>query len=167
MNDRELLPWNRERQGNVTPRGDIASPFVTLHREMNRLFDEAFRVLDLAPFDINAGSGRTMAWPNIEVNETDKEISVTADLPGLEEKDVAVELVNGGIVIQGEKKISTEEKNRLFSERFYGRFQRRVPAEDIDKDKVQATFSNGVLTVTMPKTKQARQQVKRIAINSG
>ena len=167
MNVHQLFPWNRERQGDVMQRGDIASPFVTLHREVNRMFDEAFRVSDLAPFDYSAGAGRTLAWPNIEVSETDKEINVTADLPGLEEKDVAVELVNGGLVIQGEKKINAEEKNRVFSERFYGRFERRIPAEDIDKDKVEATFSNGVLTVTMPKTKQARQQVKRIAINGG
>ena len=167
MNVREILPWKKERQGEVMQRGDKASSFLNLHREMNRLFDETFRGFDLAPFDIGVGSGRTFAWPNIEVSETDKEINVTADLPGLQEKDVAVELVNGALVIQGEKKINAEEKNRLFSERFYGRFERRVPAEDIDKDKVQATFGDGVLTVTMPKTIQARQQVKRIAINSG
>ena len=167
MNVHQLFPWNRERQGGVTQRGDMTSPVLALHRQMNRLFDDAFRSLDLAPFDFSASTGRPLAWPNIEVSETEKEINVTADLPGLEEKDVEVELVNGALVIQGEKKINAEEKNRLFSERFYGRFERRIPAEDIDKDKVQATFSNGVLTVTMPKTKQARQQVKRISINGG
>ena len=167
MNVHQLFPWNRERQGDLTQRSDMTSPVLALHRQMNRLFDDAVRGLDIVPFDFSAGTGRTLTWPNIEVSETEKEINVTADLPGLEEKDVEVELINGALVIQGEKKINAEEKNRLFSERFYGRFERRIPAEDIDKDKVQATFSNGVLTVTMPKTKQARQQVKRISINGG
>ena len=166
MNVRELIPWNRSREVTVR-RDEEANPFLTLHREMNRLFDDAFRGFNLAPFDFGRGFGRTLGWPNIEVSETEKEVKVIAELPGLEEKDVDLELANGALVIKGEKKTETEDKDRLFSERYYGRFERRIPVEDIEEDKVNEAFRNGVLTVTMPKSEQAQHKVKRIAINGG
>jgi HSP20 family protein len=164
MNVRELIPWNRSREVAVR-RGEEANPFLTLHREMNRLFDDAFRSFDLTPFDFGRGFARTLEWPNIEVDETEKELKVIAELPGLEEKDIEVDLANNVLVIKGEKKTETEDKERLFSERYYGRLERRIPVEDIEEDKVHATFRNGVLTVTMPKSAQARRQVKRITVN--
>lgn len=159
---RDLIPWNRGRDLTVR-RGEEVNPFLTLHREMNRLFDDVFRGFDLTPF----GSGRSFdhGWPNIEVSETDKDVKVTAELPGLEEKDIQVELANGVLAIKGEKKTETEDKDRLFSERTYGRFERRIPVEDVDQDKVSASFKNGVLTVAMPRAPQAQSKVKRIAIN--
>jgi HSP20 family protein len=159
---RDLIPWNRGRDLAIR-RGEEANPFLTLHREMNRLFDDVFRGFDLAPFGFEREQG--WGWPNIEVTENDKEMKVTAELPGLEEKDVQLELANGVLAIKGEKKTETEDKGRLFSERYYGRFERRIPVEDIDEDKVSASFKNGVLTVTLPKTAQPQQQVKRIVIN--
>lgn len=162
---RDLIPWNRGRDVTVR-RGEEFTPFLTLHREMNRLFDDVFRGFDLSPF----GAGdrflhRAMGWPNIDVSETDKEVNVTAELPGLEEKDLSIELANGALTISGEKKSETEDKDRLFSERYYGRFERRIPVEDVNEDKVSAAFKNGVLTVTMPKLPQTQSKVKRIAIN--
>jgi HSP20 family protein len=160
MNMRDLIPWGRS---NVpVRRWEDVSPLMTLHREMNRMFDDFFRGFDLAPF----GAHRALSWPNIEVAETDREVKVTAELPGLEEKDVEVRLANGVLTIQGEKKTETEDKDRLFSERYYGRFERRIPVEDIEEDKVSAAFRDGVLTVTLPKSAGARSQVKRIAINA-
>jgi HSP20 family protein len=161
---RDLIPWSSGRDVSVR-RGEEKNPFLTLHREMNRLFDDAFRGFDLAAF----GSSRLFeggGWPSVEVSETDKEVKVTAELPGLDEKDVQVELANGVLTIKGEKKTETEDKDRLFSERYYGRFERRLPIEDVDQDKVSAAFRNGVLTVTMPKAPQAQSKVKRIPVNS-
>jgi HSP20 family protein len=161
MSVRDLIPWNRGR--DVTARrGEEANPFLTLHREMNRLFDDVFRGFELAPF----GADRGLAWPNIEVSDTDKEIKVTADLPGLEEKDVEVELANGVLAIRGEKKTETEDKDRLFTELHYGRFERRIPLSDVEKDEVAASFRNGVLSVTLPKSAKARQNVRRIEITT-
>lgn len=159
-----LIPWGRDRDLS-TSRSEDYNPFLTLHREMNRLFDDAFRGFDLAPA---SGSlfEQSARWPSIEVNETDKDVKVTAELPGLEEKDVQVEVANGALSIKGEKKTETEDKDRKFSERYYGRFERRIPIEDVDQDKISAAFKNGVLTVTMPKLPQAESKVKRIAINS-
>jgi HSP20 family protein len=160
---RDLIPWNRRRE--VTVRGgEEINPFLTLHREVNRLFDEVFRGFDLAPFS-DRFFDRSIGWPKIEISESEKELKVTAELPGLDEKDVQVELSNGVLIIKGEKRSETEDKDRLFSERFYGRFERRIPVEDVDEDKIAASFKNGVLTVTLPKSVQAQQRVKRIAIN--
>ena len=161
---RDLIPFSRARDVAVR-RGDDVNPFLTLHREMNRLFYDVFRGFDLAPFGSDRFFDRAMGWPNIEVSETESEVKVMAELPGLEEKDVQVEFANGTLAIKGEKKSETEDRDRLFSERYYGRFERRIPVEDVDEDKVSAAFKNGVLTVTMPKVPQARSQVKRIAIS--
>jgi len=94
-------------------------------------------------------------------------VKVTAELPGLEEKDIQVELANGVLAISGEKKTESEDKDRRFSERYYGRFERRIPVDDVEPDKVKASFKNGVLTVTLPKSPSAQEKVKRIAINRG
>ena len=161
---RDLIPWSRGRDLTVR-RGEEINPFFTLHREMNRLFDDVFRGFDMTPFGGGRLFDRGLGWPNIEVSETDKDVRVTAELPGLEEKDVQVELANGVLAIKGEKKTETEDKDRLFSERYFGHFERRIPVDDVDQDKVSASFKNGVLTVTMPKAPQAQSKVKRIAIN--
>jgi HSP20 family protein len=157
------VPWNRGRDVTVR-RGEEANPFLALHREMNRLFDDVFRGFELSPFGFDRGFDRTIGWPNIEMSETDKEMKVTAELPGLEERDIELELANGVLVVKGEKKTAMEDKDRLFTERYYGRFERRIPVEGIDENSVSASFRNGVLTVLLPKTAQAQQQVKRIAI---
>jgi HSP20 family protein len=86
-------------------------------------------------------------------------------LPGLDEKDVNVEIANGVLSISGEKKSESEDKDRRFSERYYGSFERRIPLEDVDEDKVSAAFKNGVLTVIVPKSPEAKSNVRRIAIN--
>ena len=125
MNVRDLIPWNRGRDVTVR-RGEETYPLLTLHREMNRLFDKVFGGFDFTSF----GSERVLTWPNIEVSETDKEVKVRAELPGLEEQDVEVQLSNGVLTIQGEKKTETEDKDRLFSECYYGRFERRIRVDD-------------------------------------
>lgn len=136
------ISWNNGCRELGSYRGE-GNPFLSLHREMNRLFDDAFRSFDVAPF----GSAHAMGWPNVEVSETDKEVKVTTELPGLEQKDVAVEFANGMLTISGEKS-ETEDKERRFSERYYGRFERRIPV------------------VKLPKSPTAKKKVKKIAIKS-
>jgi HSP20 family protein len=92
---------------------------------------------------------------------------VTAEIPGLDEKDVEVLLSDGVLTLKGEKQSETEAKDRRFSERFYGHFERRVPLwADVEEDKVEARFKNGVLHVLLPKSEKAQSQIKRIAIKS-
>ena len=130
---------------------------------MNRMFDDVFRGFDLAPFgQTRALNG--LGWPQIDIEETDKEVYITAELPGLDEKDVRLEIANGVLSISGEKKTESEDKARRFSERYYGRFERRIPLEDVDGNQTSATFKNGILTITVPKLAEATN-VRRIAIN--
>ncbi len=160
---RDLIPWNQSRSLS-TRRDDEIHPFMTLHREMNRMFDDVFRRFELAPFGRSSSFDR-FSWPSIDVDQDDKAVRVTAELPGLEEKDVKVELADGVLSISGEKKSETKDDNRLFSERFYGRFERRIPLDGIDEDRIDASFKNGVLAVTLPKSDKPRENVKRITIN--
>jgi HSP20 family protein len=131
---------------------------------MNRMFDDVFRGFDLAPF-ATARAFHGLGWPQTDVDENDKELRVTAEQPGLDEKDVSLEMANGVLSISGEKKSETEDKDRRFSERYYGRFERRIQLEDVDERKAQASFKNGVLTVTVPKTGEPKPNVRRIPIN--
>jgi len=93
-----------------------------------------FSEASISPRSAPAACSRA-GWPSVEVSETDKDVKVTAELPGLDEKDVQVELANGVLSIKGEKKTETEDKERLFSERYYGRFERRLPIEDVDEER--------------------------------
>lgn len=161
---RDLIPWGRTRaparQGE--PHHDATlSPFFTLRREMDRLFDDAFQGFGLSSF---GQSG--LKWPQVEVADRDKEVRVIAELPGLEEKDVELRVEDNVLILRGEKRTEFDDADRQYSERSYGRFERHLalPAE-VDEDGASATFRNGVLTVTLPKTERARQQAKRIPIS--
>ena len=163
MSVRDLIPWGRG--GNRAPsvyRNDQTEPFLALHREMNRLFDEAFR-----GFDAPSLFGRMPSWPSVEIGETEQEVRVTAEMPGMDESGVEVLLEDGALVLRGEKKAETEDKERQFSERFYGRFERRIPlGYEVEEDRVSASFRNGVLTVTLPKSARAQERTKRIPITA-
>jgi HSP20 family protein len=164
MNVRDLVPWSRgDRERSPATQSESLHPVLSLHREMNRLFDDVFRGFgDSRPF-----AGRS-GWPSMDVEETDKEYRVTAELPGLEERDVEVLLQDGLLTVRGEKKLESENRNRTYSERFYGRFERQITLDrDVDDSAVAATFKNGVLTVTVPKSVRAVERSKRIPINAG
>ncbi|MGI6850694.1 Hsp20/alpha crystallin family protein [Mesorhizobium sp. 1B3] len=160
MSVRDLMPWGRT--GSQSP-ATYRDPFMNLHREMNRLFDDAFRGAGLPAFGRFSGEGGS--WPSLEVSETDKEVRVMAEVPGMEEKDIELLLDDGVLTLKGEKRSETDDKGRQFSERTYGRFERRIPlGAEIAEDKVKASFKNGVLTVILPKTERAQTKSRRIAI---
>jgi HSP20 family protein len=150
-------------------------PMESLRREIDRLFEEfdggfkmlPFRrsVFDLEPF---WRQERAIASaPAVDVAETDKAFEITAELPGLEDKDIEVKLANGGLTIKGAKHEEKEEKKKDYylHERRYGAFERyfEMP-QGIDKDKIEATFKKGVLTVLLPKTAEAQQAEKKIPV---
>jgi HSP20 family protein len=161
---KDLIPWNNRGREVGFQRGADIHPFFALHREMNRMFDHVFRGFDLAP-GLTLRTQDGLDWPQIDIDETDKEGQITAELPGLDENDVSLEIANGVLSISGEKKTESEDKARRFSERYYGRFERRIPLQDVEEDKASAAFKNGVLTVTVPKSAEAKSNVRRIAIN--
>ena len=163
MNVRDLIPWNRNNERGMLSSRESYSPLVDLQRDMNRMFDDFFRGFDLSTPSLLGGR----SWPSIDVAETDTEYKVTAELPGLEEKDVELTLRDNALTISGEKRDEREDRGegRYYAERFVGRFSRTLPLpEEVDADKVAAAFKNGVLTVVMPKSQQARDTAKRIPI---
>ena len=165
MSVRDLIPWGRSERAPSVYGGDM-DPFLSLHRNVNRLFDEVFRGFD-APTPFGRSPLASGTWPHVEFSENDQEIRLTAEVPGLAENDVEVLLDDDVLTIRGEKKSETEDKDRQFSERYYGRFERRFSlGREIEKDKVNASFKNGVLSVTLPKTAKAQTNAKRIPINS-
>lgn len=162
MTMRHLVPWSL-RKKNVPVRRDEENPFTVFQREMNDLFDNFFGGFDLRPFESVTGAFS----PRVDVSEGEKEVTLTAELPGMEEKDIDVSINGDSLTIKGEKKDERENKERdhyLF-ERSYGSFSRTIPLSvDVDKDKVEASFRKGVLTVTLPKTAKAAQEKKKISV---
>ena len=159
---RDLIPWTKNQELS-TPRESF-DPFMTLHREMNRLFDDVFRgfgTSNLSPLM----EGR-FGWPKLELRDTDKALVISAELPGMTEKDVQIEIANGVLTIRGEKKSERDGEGKYFTERYYGAFERQIPLDNVQEDKAEASFKNGVLTISLPKSDKPREGVKRIAINA-
>jgi HSP20 family protein len=159
MNLRSLIPIGRSRD---VARRDY-TPFVSLQREIERLFDDFTRGF---PSVVSSG-GRPELMPAMDVTETDTDIEVTAELPGLEEKDVQINLADNVLTIRGEKKSGRDEKTKdhYLVERSYGSFYRslELPA-GVDPDKIQASIAKGVLKVVVPKPAPA--QVKKITVKT-
>lgn len=155
---RSLLPSRR------SPLASFDEPFVSLQREMNRLFEDAFRGYPAA------GNGHALITPSIEVKETDKAIEVAAELPGVDEKDVQVTFADGVLTIKGEKKSEKEETKAGYhvSERSYGAFLRSLDvAGGVDAEKISASCAKGVLKVVLPKLAEAQSKAKKIEIKPG
>ncbi len=158
---------------NLTPSGkkgvpvkrEEYNPFAVLRHEMNRLFDNLFRGFEIEPFESRFGTFS----PRVDVKESDKEIKVSAELPGMEDKDIEVSLSKDTLTIKGEKKEEKEDKGKDYyhMERSYGSFSRVVSLpNEVDTDKAQAQFKKGLLTVTLPKTAKAIKETKKIPVKA-
>ena len=161
---RETTPApSQERSGMPTPR--FADPFESLRSEVNGLFDSFFG---------RAGSILPRAWgdagtvvPRIDVREDEKQLTVEAELPGLDEKDIKVTLQDGLLTISGEKSFEKKDEraNYHVMERRYGSFQRALRIPDaVDENAINAKFDKGILTVTLPKRPEAVAKAKQIEV---
>ncbi len=156
-------------EGQLPARREEYDPFSILQNEMNRMFNSFTRgFFDLTPFSETGLDKLTSRFsPSVEVEETEKEIKVSAELPGIEEKDVNVSLTDDALTIRGEKKTEKEENRKGFyrSERTFGSFQRVLPLPcEVVADKVEAKFKNGVLSIVLPKAPSAQKEAKKIQI---
>ena len=148
--------------------GRSLDPFSRFRNEMERFFD-SFGGAGLFPRNVfETGTLRdSFVVPQLDVRETDKAFVITAELPGLDEKDIEITLADGLLTMKGEKKSETaSDKDSLHvTERRYGSFQRVVRLPDgIDQEKVGANFDKGVLRVEVPKSPAALKGPKKIAI---
>ena len=147
------------------------TPFESLRREIDRLFDDFdggfFRPFRRPLFDVIPAKWPTA--PAVDFTDTENAYELTAELPGIDEKNVEVKVANGILTIKGEKQEEKEEKKKDYylHERNYGSFERsfQVP-EGVDTDKIDANFKKGVLTVTLPKKPEAQKTAKKIDVKA-
>jgi HSP20 family protein len=154
---------------------NVPDVWQSFRSEMDRLFDRfgsGFGLPSLRRmFDIEPAwrSSFTFSTPAIDMSEDEKAYKISAELPGIDAKDIDVSLTGDMLVLKGEKRQEKEEKDQSyhFSERSYGSFQRafELPAS-VDRNKVAADFSKGVLTITLPKTAEAQRPAKKIDVSS-
>jgi HSP20 family protein len=162
MHNRDLAPWTRSR--GIAP--FARDPFTSFRQQMERLFDDFLAPIEAPALAAGQDGG---VWPSVDVDETDKAYKVTAELPGMEQKDVEVTLRDNALIISGEKRREHKEENggRTYAERSFGRFMRSIPLDtEVDADKVQAKFKNGILAVELPKNPAAKDKTRRIEVKS-
>ena len=160
---------------SAPPPAARSDPWGSLRSEVDRLFDRfsgAFgfpamrRMFEPEPA-ASGMTGFTFAAPVVDLSEDDTSYKITAELPGIEAKDLDVSVSGDLLVIKGEKRHEQERKDKTyhFSERSYGSFQRAFALPDgVDRDKIAADLSKGVLTVTLPKTAEAAKPAKKIQV---
>lgn len=151
---------------------ELAAKPIALMRRFSEEMDNLFADFGLgrgwgAPLEKGTNLAQGLWSPQVEMFERGKDIVVRADLPGLTKDDVNVEVADNGITIEGERKHENNKKGEGYyrSERAYGKFYRRLPLPDgVKADDAQATFSNGVLEITMPAVKPEQRKSRRLQI---
>ena len=160
--------WRWSRSGRSVPVRREDHPLFSLQRDMNRLFEDFWRGFDLPSLFDDHGWAFGAFEPRVDVEETADEVRVTAELPGLDEKDFEVTLSGDTLVLKGEKREEHEDRAQGWRERRYGAFERTIPLPvEVDEDKVEATFDKGVLTVVLPRSSRAEAKTRRIEIKRG
>ncbi len=170
---RDLIPWRRKRSAEgVARRHQSDHPITELQREMNDLFESFFGDSEMGLTSKLWGDLRSSDQAgsfSVDVTESDKEIRVTADVPGIDEQDLDIELTDNLLTIRGEKRQEKEEKESSYHliERSWGSFQRSIPLPaGIEAAQAKARFKNGVLTITLPKSAEAQERRKLIPIST-
>ena len=165
---KSLIPW-RERSEAPARRNELLDPFMAFRREMDRMFDDFFHGVGgraLGSPLLGSWSGVT---PSMDLNETDKDLIITAELPGLDDKDFEVTVSGDVLTLKGEKKAERVQKSgeSHYIERRFGSFSRsvRLPFEVRD-EKVDAKFDKGVLTIRVPKPAELPRPARRIEVQS-
>ena len=157
MSRHSLIPFNFKKD---------LEPFNWLRREIDTLFDNFWGASRLQP-QLSSYARNFPLTPDIDIAETDKEFTISVDLPGLEEKDIKVDVRGNILRISGEKNLDHEEKDKNFYriERMSGFFDRSIQLPgSINNENVQANLKNGVLTITLPKSVEAANNIKHIEV---
>lgn len=161
MNIRNLIPWSRSGR-EISARREGTDPIHALQSGIDRVFEDFWR---LAEQSIGGAGGTSL--PRLDVRDTDKAVEVTAELPGMDDADVELDVAEGMLTIRARKKAerTAEEKGYLVRERSFGAVERLVPLPaGLDLDAAQAALKNGVLTITIPKIAEAQGAVRQISV---
>lgn len=161
MTFRELNPFSKK---SVPIRRDTEHPLNLLRRDIDTLFDDFFGGFDMEPF---LGRNSASFTPKVDVTESDKEIRVSAELPGVDEKDIDLTLNHDSLTIRGEKKEEKEDKGQNYYsvERSYGSFCRTIPLHvEVDTDRAKASYKKGILIISIPKSPRAIDEKKKITV---
>ena len=186
MELKKLAPWNwfkkeeeiahtvpiKHGQNTTPPAEGYFGPIQQMHHDIDRLFERFFR--ESAPWgnewpSLPIWEGDSMLKPRVDLSGAEKEYMLTVEIPGVDEKDVSVDVSGGILTIRGEKKQEKEDREADYYriERRYGSFQRVLSLpDDVDQENIKAGFKNGVLTITMPRKAVAKSEVRRIQIKS-
>ena len=173
MHIKDLIPWARQDEAQLKG-GPAQHPMVELQRQMNQVFESFWSRMD-RPFDRPFAGVAGGGWPvgeqapRSDVVETAEGVEVTVELPGMEMKDVEVSLAGDTLTVKGEKKVERQDdkKGYYVSERSYGSIYRTIPLPSgVDTEKADASFRNGVLTVKIPHSPEARARAKRIEVKA-
>lgn len=140
------------------------SPLNAMQRQLDRMLEGLF-----SEYMPTAGSSAAGFNPRINYTEHEREIIISAELPGMEEKDIDVQLTGNGLLLKGERRKETREEDqktgRQYVEQSYGMFERLIPIEsEVDEDKVEATFKNGMLRIVLPKSEDTIRKSRKVAI---
>lgn len=166
-----LVPWRWGTLRNFDDDrfvGSFQREMDSLHRSIDRLFADAWGG-NLAPSLLSESWATGKITPSLDVAEDDKGFHVSVELPGMSDKDVAVTVADRVLTIRGEKKEEKEKKDKdvFRQERAYGSFRRTIELpSDVDSAKIEAKFKDGILTIELPKTKQAQERVKQIPVKA-
>ena len=168
MVNRDLPPWRRNAGVQPFQTHPARDPFAAFRCEMDRLFDDFFTPAEGRSFaPATPARAQGMVMPSLDVDETDQAYTVTAELPGIDLKDIELKLDDNALTLRGEKRTERhdEDGGRRYSERSFGRFERTIPfAAEVDPDRVEASCHHGVLKVVLPKNAQAGERSRRIEI---
>lgn len=157
----DLIPWGRDRNRLPQERNDDDNPMMSLQRDLNRVFEDFW-----GRFDNPFGGSMAAGGPRTDISETDEAMLVSVDLPGLDDTDVEVNVTDDMLTIRGEREEKTDRDG--FTAQSRRSFHRMIPVPPgVDPEKAEAEFKRGVLTVTLPKTEEAKARVKRIDVKSG
>jgi len=161
MTLRELMPFSKK---TLPIRHETENPFALFRQDMDTMFEDFIRGFDIDPVWTRKMSSFT---PRVDVTESEKEISVAAELPGMDEKDIDITVSRDALTIKGEKKEEREENGKDYyrMERSYGSFSRTIPLPvEVETDHAEASYKKGILSIKIPKSARAIEEKKKIAV---
>lgn len=179
---KKLAPWNWfkdeeaqqvEIQSSDQPMSVWSNqPLLQFHREVDRMFDNLWRNVGMSPF---TGYGQmtnqmadTILKPSVDIAATDNEYTINVEVPGVDRNEVTLELADNRLIIKGEKKSEKKDEQKQYYriERSYGAFRRTLSLpEDADRDGIDASFKDGILTISMPRMAAVQQEGRHIDIH--